>query len=144
MKSTLAVALLTGSLAGPLYADGHASGDAAAGEKAFRQCKACHMIADADGNAIAKGGKTGPNLYGLAGRTAGAAEDFTRYRDSLVAAGEAGLVWDEEQFLAYVADPKAYLQSYLNDDSAKSGMSFKLRKDEDGLNIWAYIVSASE
>ena len=140
MKSTLALALLAGAIAMPAFAQG----DAAAGEKAFRQCKSCHMITDAEGNAIMKGGKTGPNLFGLPGRTAGADEGFTRYKDSIVAAGEAGLVWDEEQFIAYVTDPKAFLQDYLGDDGARSGMTFKLRKEADGPDLWAYLASVAE
>ena len=58
MKLTLATTVVAGLLAAPALAGGHASGDAAAGEKAFNQCKSCHMIEDADGNSIVKGGKT--------------------------------------------------------------------------------------
>ena len=59
MKLTIASALIMGVAAFPAFAGGHASGDAAEGEKAFRQCKACHAIVDADGNEVMKGGKTG-------------------------------------------------------------------------------------
>lgn len=135
--------LLFGLLAGPVFAGGHASGDAVAGEKAFNQCKACHSIADADGNVIMKGGKTGPNLYGLPGRVAGTQEDFTKFKKSIIAAGEAGLVWDEEQFVVYVQDPNAFLKEYLDDKKARSGMAFKARKEEDAINVWAYIASVS-
>ena len=65
-----------------------AEGDVAKGEKAFKKCKACHMIVNGD-EVIFKGGKTGPNLYGIIGRSAGTAEDF-KYCKSLAAAGEAG------------------------------------------------------
>lgn len=131
------------ALSVPAYAGGHAMGDAEAGEQAYRQCRSCHSIVDADGEAIVQGGKVGPNLWGLPGRTAGAQEDFSRYQDSLVAAGEAGLVWNEEEFTAYVQDPGGYLKSYLEDDGARSGMAFKLRSEEDAVNIWAYIASVS-
>lgn len=143
VKLTFVNILAAGMLAGPAFSDGHATGDAAAGEKAFKQCRSCHVIQDADGNMISKGGKTGPNLWGLVERTAGAAEGFTRYKDSIVTAGEAGLVWDEAQFAGYVADPTKFLRAFLDDNSARSGMSFKLRKEEDALNIWAYIASVS-
>jgi len=123
----------------PVFADGHASGDAEAGEKVFNKCKACHMIQDADGNDIVKGGRTGPNLYGIYTRTAGSA-DF-KYGDSLVEAGEAGLAWDEEAFIGYVADPKKYLAEYNDDKRAKSKMSFKLRKADEAADVWAYLVS---
>ncbi|HBB82182.1 MAG TPA: cytochrome C, partial [Sulfitobacter sp.] len=55
----------------PLWAESHASGDAEAGEKVFRKCKSCHMIQDDEGNDIQKGGRTGPNLYGIYNRVAG-------------------------------------------------------------------------
>ena len=97
----------------------------------------------ADGNDIVKGGKTGPNLWGLPGRTAGADADFGRYKDSIVAAGEAGLTWDEAHFVTYVQDPNAFLKEYLDDPKARSGMAFRARKEEDALNVWAYIASVS-
>lgn len=135
-------AVITAFAAAPAFAAGHASGDAAAGESAFNQCKACHSIVAEDGTEIVKGGKTGPNLWGLPGRTAGTYEDF-RYKDSIVAAGEKGLAWDEEHFVSYVQDPNAFLKEYLEDDKARSGMAFKVRKEEDAANIWAYIASVS-
>lgn len=143
MKLTLATALLAGFVAVPALAGGHASGDAAAGEKAFNQCKACHAIVDADGNDIVKGGKTGPNLYGLPGRTAGADEGFDKYKNSIVAAGEGGLVWDEASFVAYVQDPNAFLKEVTGDSKARSGMAFRVRKEDDAANLWAYIASVS-
>lgn len=118
-------------------ADGHSAGDAAKGEDAFKKCKACHMIADGD-NVIYKGGKNGPNLYGVIGRQAGSVEGF-RYKDSIVEAGAAGLVWDEANLSEYIADPKKFLQAYLDDKGAKSGMSFKLRKGGD--DVAAYLKS---
>ncbi len=138
--ATLSMALLLPGLA---YADGHASGDAAAGEDVFKRCASCHMVADGD-NRLAGNGRSGPNLFALPGRTAGADEDFgRRYGDSLVEAGEAGLVWDEAQFVEYVADPKAFLASYLDNSRARSKMSFKLGDAEDAANVWAYIASLS-
>ncbi|MEM9580768.1 MAG: c-type cytochrome [Pseudomonadota bacterium] len=126
--------------AAPLWADGHASGDAEAGEKAFKKCKSCHMIVDDAGETIVKGGKTGPNLWGLPGRTAGTLEGY-KYGKSLAAAGEGGLVWDEAEFTAFVQNPKDYLQKRLDDKKARSKMSFKVKKG--GEDIWAYIASVS-
>ena len=140
MTLKITAAFAAAFLANAALADGHATGDAAKGEKDFRNCKSCHMIQDHEGNNIVKGGKAGPNLYGLVGRQAGTVEGF-RYGKSLVQAGEAGLVWDETEFVVYVKDPKAYLQTYLDDSKAKSKMSFKLKKG--GENIWAYLVSVS-
>ena len=139
MKIFAATALGMALLSAPAFADGHASGDAEAGEKVFNKCKACHMIQDADGNDIVKGGRTGPNLYGIYTRVAGST-DF-KYGDSIVEAGEAGLEWNEEEFVKYVADPKKYLAEYTDNKRAKSKMSFKLRKEDDAANVWAYLVS---
>ena len=128
-------------LAAPAFADGHASGDAAAGEGEFSQCQTCHVVADADGNTLAgRNARTGPNLYALVGRTAGTVEGF-RYSDAMVQAGEAGLVWDEAAFVAYVQDPTAYLREYLDDNRARGKMSYKVRQEEDAVNLWAYLAS---
>lgn len=133
MNRLIATAIV-GLLATPVLAEG----DAAKGEKTFNKCKACHSIVSDSGETIVKGGKTGPNLYGVVGRTAGTYEDF-RYGDDIVAAGEAGLVWDEESFTTYVEDPRAFLQETLDDKKAKSKMSFKLKKG--GEDVYAYLMS---
>ncbi|MFY0620369.1 MAG: cytochrome C [Pelagimonas sp.] len=137
MKLKLAMALAATTLATGAFAEG---GDAAAGEKAFKKCKSCHMIQDADGNNIVKGGKTGPNLFGIVGQQAGAVEGF-KYGKDMVAAGEAGLVWTEETFAAYVKDPKKFLQEFLDSKKAKSKMSFRLKKG--GEDVYAYLASLS-
>ena len=138
MKFKILTAIAAMSMATGAFAESHgASGDAEAGEKAFGKCKSCHMIQDAEGTDIVKGGKTGPNLYGIVGRTAGTYEGFN-YGADLVAAGEAGLVWDEEQFAAYVQDPKKFLSDYLG-SAARSKMSFRLK--DGGEDIYAYLAS---
>jgi len=120
------------ALSAPAFA-----GDAATGEKEFRKCKACHMIVADDGTEIVKGGKTGPNLYGVIGRVAGTT-DF-KYGESIVAAGAAGVVWDETNIVTYIADPKAFLVEATGDSGAKSKMSFKLAKG--GEDLAAYLAS---
>ncbi|SDH33250.1 c-type cytochrome [Alloyangia pacifica] len=118
------------------------AGDAEAGKKLFEQrCRACHMIQADDGTPIQKGGKTGPNLYEVIGRTAGSEEGY-RYKDSVVEAGQKGLVWDEASFTAYVQDPSAFLKEYLGDGGARSGMTFKLRKGAE--DVYAYLASVGE
>ena len=140
MKYLSVTAFGLSMLAAPVFADAHAMGDAEAGEKVFSKCKACHSIVDDAGDAVVRGGRNGPNLYGVYQRQAGTAEDF-KYGDDLVAAGEAGLEWNEADFVNYVADPRAFLREYLDDSKAKSRMSFKLGDEEDAMNVWAYIVS---
>lgn len=139
-RNLIALAALT-MAATPALADGHASGDAAAGEKAFKQCIACHVVVNADGETLAgRKAKTGPNLYTTVGGTAGTVEGF-RYSNSLVDAGEAGLVWDEASFVAYVQDPTGFLREYLDDSGARGKMSFKVRKEDDAVNLYAYLAS---
>ncbi len=118
----------------------HAAGDAAAGEKAFKKCKACHTIADGD-NVIVKGGKTGPNLFGVVGRQPGSVEGF-KYSKSMVAYGETGVVWTEELIAQFIADPKAFLKEHLGDGKAKSKMTFKLKKGSE--DVAAYLASLAQ
>ena len=82
--------------------------------------------------------KSGPNLYGIANRAAGSVDGF-RYSKSMVAAGEAGLAWDEEAFVAFVQDPTKYLRSYLDDKKARSKMSLKVRKAQDAADLFAFL-----
>lgn len=132
MKLTFAAIIALG-FAMPALADG----DATVGEKAFNKCKSCHMIVADDGTEIVKGGRTGPNLYGIIGRTAGSAD--YKYGKDLVAAGEAGLIWDEASLAEYMTDPRAFLRKTLDDSKAKSRMSFKLKKG--GEDVAAYLAS---
>ncbi len=131
MKFIAATAFLA-CVAAPVFAEG----DAAAGERTFGKCKSCHQIVSDTGETLSKGGRTGPNLFGIVGRTAGTAEDF-RYGDDIVAAGAAGLVWDEAQFVSYLEDPRGFLKTYLEDSGAKSRMSFRLKKG--GADVFAYL-----
>jgi len=126
---TAIVAVFAAGTSGAM-ADGHI----AKGESDFKKCKACHTLANGD-DVIIKGGRTGPNLYGMVGRTAGTVEGY-KYGDSIVAAGEAGLVWTQDLLVEYVADPKGFLKEFTGDSGARSKMSFKLKNGE---NIAAYL-----
>jgi len=64
------------------------AGDAAVGEADFKTCKACHSIIASDGTEVVKGGKIGPNLWGVMSRQIGSYPDF-KYGKSIVAAGAA-------------------------------------------------------
>ena len=44
----------------------------------------------------------------------------------------------------YVADPRAYLREYLDDEKARNKMSFKLKKEQDRKDVAAYLESLSE
>jgi cytochrome c len=120
------------------------TGDAAAGEGVFRQCQTCHVVENEAGETLAgRNAKTGPNLYGVVGRQAGTIEGFN-YGDDLVNAGEQGLTWDEESMSAYLQDPTGFLREYLDDPRARGKMTYRVRSDEDALNVIAYLDSLSE
>ena len=128
---------LVAALAATALGTAALAGDAAKGEKEFGKCKTCHGIVADDGTEIQKANKAAPNLYGVIGRQAGST-DF-KYGESIVAAGEKGLVWTEELLVEYLADPRKVLRTYLDDNKAKSNMAFKLAKG--GEDIAAYLVS---
>ena len=71
--------------------------DAAAGEKTFATCRACHQVGDTAKNAV------GPVLNGLFGRKAGSVAGYS-YSS---ANKDSGLTWDEATFSEYIKDPKA-------------------------------------
>ncbi|MEL6451833.1 MAG: cytochrome C [Pseudomonadota bacterium] len=139
MFRTLAV-LATATLATQAYADGHASGDVAEGEKAFRQCISCHVVIDDAGETLAgRNAKTGPNLYGIVGGKFGQVEDF-RYSDINQVAAESDVTITEEVFVTYVQDPTGYLRD-ITGDNGRSKMTYKVRKEEDAVNLYAYLAS---
>lgn len=145
---TLKIAAAVSMLAAPAFADGHAAsgnGDAANGEEQFnRQCVSCHVVADADGNVLAgRAAKTGPNLYGLAGRTVGSVDGF-RYGDAIVEVGAGGAVWTEADFVPYVQDPTAWLRETLDNNRARSKMSYKVRNEQDAIDLYAYLSTFGE
>lgn len=134
MKTLLTTTAALLALAAPALAEG----DAEKGEKEFKKCKSCHMIVSADGEEIVKGGKTGPNLYGVIGRVAGSQEDF-KYGDGLQDAKAAEFAWTEEELASYVADPKAWLEE--KGFAKKSKMTYKLKKG--GEDVAAYLASVA-
>jgi cytochrome c len=98
--------------------------DAAAGEKVFAKCKACH-VADTDQN------KIGPTLKGVIGRTAGTLEGY-KYSPAMVEAGKGGMVWDDATLTEYLKSPKTVVKG--------TKMAFPgLKKDEDLANVIAYL-----
>ncbi|KPP85949.1 MAG: cytochrome c [Rhodobacteraceae bacterium HLUCCO07] len=135
MKTLLTATASLLALAAPAFAEG----DAAKGEKEFNKCKACHMIETDDGETVVRGGRTGPNLYGVVGRVAGTVDGF-RYGKGLEAAAEAEFVWTEEEMAEYMTDPRKWLdgQGFPN----QSKMTFKLRKGQE--DVAAYLATFSE
>lgn len=117
----------------PAFAQARA--DLSAGERAFTRCRPCHAITSPDGTQIQRGGRTGPDLYGVIGRAAGSAPGF-RYSDSLMALNAGGLVWSEESLARFVSDPPAFLRNELNDPAARTAMAFTLRAGGADLAAW--------
>ena len=134
-KAILMAAFAAAAIAAPVHA-----GDAAAGEKIYAKCKTCHSIIAPDETAVIKGGKVGPNLYGVIGRPVASYPDF-KYGDGILAAGAKGLVWDEAMLTEYVKDPTKWLDANSGDPKAKSKMSFKLAKG--GEDVAAYLASVA-
>ncbi|WP_457937895.1 c-type cytochrome [Mesorhizobium sp. 10J20-29] len=103
--------------------------DAAAGEKLFAKCKACHAVGEGAKNRV------GPHLNELMGRTAGTVESY-RYSKAMAKAGEEGLVWNDETLKTYLTSPKAMVKG--------TKMAFSGLKDEEDLaNMIAYLSTFS-
>ena len=129
---------LLAALGALLAASPAMAADPAVGEAEFKKCKACHAIVAPDGTEIVKGGKTGPNLFGVIGRPVASVADY-KYGDSIAAVGATGAVWDEAMLAAYVTDPTAWLKETTGDAGAKSKMSFKLA--EGAADMAAYLAT---
>lgn len=117
------------------------AGDAAAGENEWRGCRSCHGITAADGTVIQRGGRTGPNLYGLPGRAVASVDGFN-YSAPLTQYGATGATWTEEAFVEYVSDPTAFLREHLGDASVRSAMNFRMRSG--AADMYAYLQSVSQ
>jgi len=74
--------------------------DAAAGEKVFAQCRACHQIGPTAKNGV------GPQLNGVIGRAAGSVAGYSY----TPANKNSGLTWDEATFSTYIASPQAVIK----------------------------------
>jgi cytochrome c len=96
--------------------------DAAAGEKVFAVCKACHQIGPSAKNAV------GPELNGVIGRHSGSVEGY----NYSPANKNSGLTWDEATFREYIKDPRAKVPG--------TKMIFAGVKDEQKVNdLVAYL-----
>lgn len=74
--------------------------DAAAGEKVFTACRACHQIGPNAHNAV------GPVLNGVIGRPAGTVPGYTYS----AANKNSGLTWDEATFTTYIQNPQGVVK----------------------------------
>lgn len=92
MKSIVIAALAVMACSLPAQAQ-----DAAAGEKVFVQCRACHQVGESAKNGV------GPTLNGLFGRHSGKVEGYN-YTD---ANKNSGITWDDATFSEYIQNPRA-------------------------------------
>lgn len=97
------------------------TGDAAAGEKTFAQCKACHQLA-AGKNGV------GPSLAGIVGKAAGQVAGF----NYSAASKKSGVTWDEESLFAYLEAPQKFMPG---NKMAYAGV----KNPQDRANLIAYL-----
>jgi len=103
-----------------------AMGNIAHGEKVFKKCSACHMVASDGKNMI------GPNLWSVFGRTAGSVSDY-KYSKAMVAYGKE---WTFEEMNSYLIKPQAYVKG--------TKMAFAgLRKEKDRASVILFMNSKS-
>ena len=104
-----------------------ALGDIIHGEKVFKKCSACHMIASGGKNMI------GPNLWGVIGRTAGSVSDY-KYSKAMTAYAKQ---WNFEEMNGYLIKPQAYIKG--------TKMAFAgLRKEIDRASVILYLNSKGD
>lgn len=106
-----------------------AAQDAAAGQRVFNQCRACHTVEQGGRNGV------GPNLWHMFGRRAGSVDGF-RYSAAMRQRGEGGLAWDEATLRAYLAEPRAVVPG--------GSMSYAGLRNEQQMNdLIAYLRQAT-
>ena len=114
-----------GAAAGPDLGTLLASADAAAGEKVFAKCTACHTIDQGGANGI------GPNLYGIFGKQIGKHAPGFAYSSAL---SEHGGQWTWETMNEWLAGPRAFANG--------TKMSFAgLSSPEDRANVMEFMAS---
>lgn len=116
----------------PLLAQPAAAQDAAAGERSFAKCRACHQIGEGARNLV------GPELNGLIGRHSGAVAGYS-YSN---ANKDSGLTWDEATFADYIKDPKAKIPGtkmifagIKNEKEIADLIAFLKQFDKDGKKL---------
>ena len=101
-------------------------GDAAAGERTFLQCVACHVVEPGVN-------RSGPSLAGIIGRTAGTVDGYN-YTE---ANANSGITWSLEKMYQYLENPRRVVPG--------TKMAFAGLKDgQDRANVIAYLQSTGE
>lgn len=114
-----------GANAGPDFGTLLANADAAAGERVFAKCMACHTIDQGGANGI------GPNLYGVMGQPIGSHVAGFAYSSAL--SGHGG-EWTWESMDAWLTSPRSFANG--------TKMSFAgLGNAEDRANLMEYLAA---
>jgi cytochrome c len=101
------------------------AGDAAAGQRVFAQCRACHTVDNGGRNGV------GPNLWGVFGAPA-AKKEGARYSANMQELAAGGLTWTAENLSKYLENPKSLVP--------RGSMAFAgLRNPEQRANVIAYL-----
>ena len=104
-----------------------ASGTIVHGQKVFRKCSACHVVA--------KGGKNkiGPVLYGILGKQSSSVSDY-KYSKALIAHGK---VWSFAEMNSFLIKPQAHIKG--------TKMAFAgLRSEKDRASVILFMNSKSD
>ena len=104
-----------------------ASGTIEHGQKVFRKCSACHVVA--------KGGKNkiGPVLYGILGKQSASVSDY-KYSKALIAHGK---VWSFAEMNSFLIKPQAHIKG--------TKMAFAgLRSEKDRASVILFMNSKSD
>jgi cytochrome c len=105
------------------FADVYATADAAAGERLWRACAACHAL-EPGANGV------GPYLHGIVDRPKHAAEGYS-YSDALLSQDGA---WTPENISAFIENPRGYAPG--------TAMNYRGMADvEDRANLIAYLAT---
>jgi len=107
------------------------AGDAARGLKVFKRCASCHSVKPGGKH------KVGPNLFGVIGRVSGQAEGY-KYSKALASYNQP---WTADLVEEYIINPSVFLKAKTGNQSAKSKMSFKLKKAQARKDVVAYLMS---
>jgi len=100
----------------------YANADLQNGARQFRRCQSCHTLNEGGRHTV------GPNLHGVVGREAAAADGFNYSRPLT----EAGLTWDVETLDHWIENPREFVPG--------NRMSFVgLRDAEDRRDVIGYL-----
>ena len=106
------------------------TGDAAAGEKVFNKCRACHAVGEGARN------KIGPELNGIVGEGIAAVEGYS-FSSALQSYAAEHPTWTAEELHAWLADPRTLVPG--------TKMSFPgLKNPKDIDDVIAYLASFDE